>query len=160
MLPSSWPTQFRSDSPILSDGLSKAADVINCPRMPELKVFEATADQMIVAGTNGMEELMITSAPERPRLYATAAGRKPGWARKLHLRKRGKRRLPPFREIHILASATANKALAGIGRFVGRAASSRIYFAKPAVAAIKIPPLCPIPIAEEGRGSVSFEVPS
>ena len=68
------PTPFRSDSVIFSDGPSKAADTINWPRMPELEELQAAADHICVAGYFGTEELMDTSAFERPQLYKTLAG--------------------------------------------------------------------------------------
>ena len=69
MLPSSSPTHFRSGAVILAGELSKAAGMINWPRMPELKEFGATAGHVIAAGYCGMEELTDTSAAERPQIY-------------------------------------------------------------------------------------------
>ena len=66
MSPAASPTQFRSDAVSLADELSKAADMINWPRMPELKEFKATAGRIIAAGYCGVEELMDTPVAERP----------------------------------------------------------------------------------------------
>ena len=62
MLPSTSPTQFRSDAVIFVGELSAVADVINWPRIPELKESEATAERFIVAGHNYREELLDTSS--------------------------------------------------------------------------------------------------
>ena len=53
MLPSTSPTQFRSDAVIFVGELSAVADVINWPRIPELRESEATAKRIIVAGRTG-----------------------------------------------------------------------------------------------------------
>ena len=57
--------------------------MINWPRIPELREFEATTGHVDVAGYCGAEALMYTSAPERPQACKSSAGQKPGWARLL-----------------------------------------------------------------------------
>ena len=93
MLPTTSPTLHRPDAVILADELPKAADMINWPRMPELKESEKTAGHIAVARYCGAEEPMDTSAPERPQLRKSVAWRKPGWA--LLLRKMLDAKAPP-----------------------------------------------------------------
>ena len=50
MLPFTSPTQFRSDAVSRAEELSKAADLIDWPRAPDLKDFEATAGRIFAAG--------------------------------------------------------------------------------------------------------------
>ena len=66
--PTAPPTPVRTDNKILADELSKTADMINWPRVPEFKKFEAMADQMHLASYYGADELIDTSAYEREQL--------------------------------------------------------------------------------------------
>ena len=126
MLPPTSPTRFRSDSALLADELSKAAEMIYWPRMPELKEYEAVADQMIIAGHCGLEGLMDISSSERPQLYGTLAERKPGWARrwrempdaKAPPMETGQKKAAPSKEFDIFATSKAKKALAGNGEIL------------------------------------------
>ena len=71
-LPSTLRAQFRSDAGILAEGLSKAADLINLPRMPEPNEHEAMADHIVAAGYFGMDELIDAPASERAQLFKVA----------------------------------------------------------------------------------------
>ena len=66
--PSTSQTPYRSDAALLKDELSKAADSIKWPRMPELREFEQMAHPAIAAGHYGLEERMDSSASGRARL--------------------------------------------------------------------------------------------
>ena len=57
---------------ILADELSEVADMINWPRMLELKEFES--------GYYGTDELMDTSAAEGAQLCEISGDIRPGWA--------------------------------------------------------------------------------
>ena len=61
--------------------LSKVADIINWPRIPDPKEFEGIADHIIVTVSNGMEELMDTLAADSTQLRRVSAVEKPGWVR-------------------------------------------------------------------------------
>ena len=67
MLPSTSPTQFRSDAVILAEELQNSADFSNWPRVPELEEFEAMDDHIVAAGYYGMEELNDYGAEPRTR---------------------------------------------------------------------------------------------
>ena len=61
VLPCRSPTQLRSGAVILAAEFARAADLINWPRVPGLKEFEAMADHMIAASYYGTEEFIGTS---------------------------------------------------------------------------------------------------
>ena len=98
--------------------------MINWPRMPDLKGFEGMADHIGLAAYYRMEELMDTSAPERPQLLKTLAAQKPGRARPLRRTLDAKalpagtelKRTAHFKEIDIFATFEDNEAVAGIGK--------------------------------------------
>ena len=85
MLPSTSPTQLRSNAVILAEELSKAADLIRWPRMSELKEFEAITDHIIAAGYYETAKLMDTPAADRAQLFNISPGGEAGWARLLQL---------------------------------------------------------------------------
>ena len=92
--------------------IGRAFERANRPRLigcrydsgaPDLKEFRAMAGHLIVVGYCGTEEPTRATAAERPQLYKSLSGRKRAGCgfrercatRKLPLRKRGCRRLPP-----------------------------------------------------------------
>ena len=93
VLPTTPPTPMRKDAAVLADELSKTAGATSCPRMQELRKFEATAENMLVAGNCSMGELIDAPSYERTHLYAMLSDEKPSWARPL--RKMLDTRAPP-----------------------------------------------------------------
>ena len=83
MLPSPSPTPRRSDASIMADELSRLAEQINWPRVPELKEFEQMADTILSAGYYSAEELADASLAERQQLYKISSDGRAGWARLL-----------------------------------------------------------------------------
>ena len=83
MLPPTSPAHFRADAVILAGELSEAADLLNWPRIPELRKFEARADNIIPAGYYGAGDLVGTSDADRAQLFKISYEGKAGWSRLL-----------------------------------------------------------------------------
>ena len=129
---------MRTDATILADELSRTSDETHWHRVPEMEEFEATAEQMLVAGYHSMDEILDTSSYERAQLYKMLPQEKPSRARLI--RTILDARSPPadsaaersvfFKEIDIYAAIQAAEALSGIGDALKPRQEAAIYFAK------------------------------
>ena len=79
---STSPTQFRSDAVIHAEELSKAADLTNGPRIPELRECEAMADHVIAVGDYKADGLIGAPNSEPAQLFQFSPDGRAGWARR------------------------------------------------------------------------------
>ena len=123
VLPPTSPTPLRSYAAILADELSRSADNIKWPRMPELREFEQTAGIIMSAGCYNFEELADARTAERAQmhkiLFEGRAGRPRVFRKMLDtkspLTEVEVKKSHPYKEVDVFAAFRANPALSGIG---------------------------------------------
>ena len=107
----------------MADELSRLAEQINWPRLPELKEFEQMAEMILSAGYYSSEELADTSSAERQQLHKISSGGRAGWARLLRKILDAKappteveiKKALPYSEVNIFGAVKAHPSLSGIG---------------------------------------------
>ena len=110
----------------MADDLSKLAERIKWPRLPELKEFEQMAELILASGYYSSEELADASTTERQQLYKLLAEGRPGWSRLLRKILGAKappteieaKKALPFPEIDIFGAVNGHPSLYGIGELL------------------------------------------